>query len=143
MEIDTLLDYGCGKHLSLTKTLKPKRKFQYQGYDIGVKKYSDPPKPAQMVVCCDVIEHIEPDCLEDVLDHLEEMTEEILLISIHTGPAGKVLQDGRNAHLIQQPLGWWFPKIDERFTIQSLQVLDELHFYIIAYTSAKPPRVSL
>ena len=133
MEIETLLDYGCGSNLSLTKTLKPERKFNYQGYDIGVPKYSDDPVPSQMVACIDVIEHIEPAFLEDVLDHLQELTEQVLLISVHTGPAKKVLDDGRNAHLIQQPLGWWFPKIDERFCIQSLQVMNRNHFHIIAY----------
>jgi len=29
----------------------------------------------------------------------------------------KVLPDGRNAHLIQQPAGWWLPKILERFEL--------------------------
>ena len=41
--------------------------------------------------------------------------------TIHTGPAGKVLADGRNAHLIQQPSSWWLPKLCERFEIDHLQ----------------------
>lgn len=135
MEIDHLLDYGCGSNLSLTETLKPQRKFKYQAYDIGVPKYSDPPKPAQMVACIDVIEHVEPEFLEDVLDHLEELTEEVLLISVHTGPAGKYLDDGRNAHLTQQPMGWWFPKLDERFDIQTVQKVNDRSFYIIAFSN--------
>lgn len=133
MEIDHILDYGCGKNLSLTKGLKPKREFKYQAYDPMVAEYADDPVPAQMVVCIDVIEHIEPDFLEDVLDHLEELTEEILFISVHTGPAGKVLDDGRNAHLIQQPLEWWVPKIAERFDVQSVQVQNKKQFYVIAF----------
>ena len=132
LKIDSLLDYGCGKNLSLTETLKPKREFKYQAYDIGVPESSAPPKPAQMVACIDVIEHIEPDCLEDVLDHIQEMTEKVLLISVYTGPARKVLADGRNAHLIQQPLGWWFPKFDARFSIQSVQVTNKHAFFVIA-----------
>ena len=128
-----MLDYGCGSNLSLTKTLKPKRKFKYQCYDPMVDKYSAEPVPAQMVACIDVIEHIEPDYLEDVLDHLEELTEQILFISVHTGPAGKVLDDGRNAHLIQQPMEWWLPKISDRFVIQSVQVISKKQFYVIAY----------
>ena len=133
MEIDHLLDYGCGKNLSLTKGLKTKREFKYQAYDPMVGEYSDEPVPAQMVCCIDVIEHIEPDYLEDVLDHLEELTEEVLFISVHTGPAGKVLDDGRNAHLIQQPLIWWLPKIAERFEVQSVQVQNKKQFYVIAF----------
>jgi hypothetical protein len=134
MEIDHLLDYGCGKNLSLTKTLTPKRPFKYQAYDIGVQEYCSEPVPAEMVACIDVIEHIEPDYLEDVLDHIEELTERILFMSVHTGPAGKVLDDGRNAHLIQQPLQWWLPKLWDRFSIHSVQVPNQSEFWVIAHS---------
>lgn len=118
MEIDHLLDYGCGHNLSLKDNLKPTRGFRYQAYDPGVPDYADDPIPAEMVVCIDVLEHIEPDCLENVLDHLEELTEKILFLTVHTGPAGKILPDGRNAHLIQKPAEWWLPKLMERFHLQ-------------------------
>lgn len=135
LEIDHLLDYGCGHNLSLTQTLKPKRKFKYQGYDPGVEEYSDQPNPAEMVCCIDVLEHIEPDCIEDVLDHLEELTEVILFATVHTGPAGKVLPDGRNAHLIQQPMEWWLPKFMDRFTIQGVQRRGAEGFEVIAHNA--------
>jgi len=136
LELDTLLDYGCGSNLSLTETLKPKRSITYQGYDIGVPDYADAPDPAQMVVCIDVLEHIEPEYLEDVLDHLEELTEVVLFASVHMGPAGKTLDDGRNAHLTQKPMTWWFRKFSERFDIQTLQVVSPVEFFIIANNSA-------
>jgi len=134
-QIDHLLDYGCGSRLSLTESLKPERKFKYQCYDPGVEKYADDPIPADMVVCCDVLEHIEPEYLEDVLDHLQELTEHILFCSIHTGPAGKRLPDGRNAHLTQQPMSWWLPKLFERFEIQSVQIRTEYEFWVVANNS--------
>ena len=118
MEIDHLLDYGCGHNLSLTKTLKPEREFKYQAYDPGVPDYAEEPEPAEMVVCIDVLEHIEPDLLENVLDHLERLTQKVLFATVHTGPAGKILPDGRNAHLIQRPPEWWLPKLLERFELQ-------------------------
>lgn len=118
MEVDHLLDYGCGHNKSLTKTLKPARPFTYQAYDPGVPECADDPIPAQMVVCIDVLEHIEPECLEDVLDHLEHLTEQVLFCTVHTGPAGKILPDGRNAHLIQKPYDWWLPHFTERFELQ-------------------------
>lgn len=131
LEVDTVLDYGCGHNLSLQRTLKPERAIKYQAYDPGVPEYSEKPVPSQMVVCIDVLEHIEPNCLEDVLDHLEAMTEFVLVATVHTGPAGKVLQDGRNAHLIQKPMEWWLPKIWERFTIQTVQAT-ESGFMVVA-----------
>ena len=136
LELDTILDFGCGSNLSLTETLKPKRPITYQGYDIGVAEYSSDPDPAQMVACIDVLEHIEPEYLEQTLDLLEELTEVVLFASVHMGPAGKTLDDGRNAHLTQKPMTWWFPKFSERFDIQTLQVVSPVEFFIIANNSA-------
>jgi len=138
-EIDHVLDYGCGSNLSLTQTLKPNREIVYQPYDPCVPKYADDPIPADLVCCIDVLEHIEPDCLEDVLDHLEDLTGAILFCSINTGPAGKTLSDGRNAHLIQQPMQWWLPKLFERFTIQTVQMAGQQEFFVIA----QPQRTEL
>lgn len=131
LEIDTLLDYGCGHNLSLMRSMKPERKIQYQAYDPGVPKYADLPVPADMVVCIDVLEHIEPDKLELVLDHIEEMTNYVFIGTVHCGPAGKVLSDGRNAHLIQHPMEWWLPKLWERFKLQTVQAT-ETGFLVIA-----------
>jgi hypothetical protein len=121
MEIDTVLDYGAGRNLSLQKTLKPAREFRYQAYDPGVPELAEDPDPAELVVSIDVMEHVEPECLEDVLDHLERLTEKVLFATVHTGPAGKLLPDGRNAHLIQKPPEWWLPKLLERFELQGFK----------------------
>ena len=130
-EIDSLLDYGAGHNLSLLDTLKPNRKFTYRPYDPGVPEHSDEPEPAQMVTCIDVLEHIEPDCLDDVLDHLEDLTEQVLFATVHTGPAAKTLPDGRNAHLIQQEVEWWLPKFWERFFLFSMSRRTSSGFEVI------------
>jgi hypothetical protein len=36
------------------------------------------------------------------------------------GPAGKVLSDGRNAHLIQKPTSWWLEKFIKYFDVLCL-----------------------
>ena len=136
MGIDTLLDYGCGSNLSLRETLAPQRKLTYQAYDPGVPEYSGDPEPSDMVVCVDVLEHIEPEFLDDVLDHLMHLTQGVIFCSINTGPAGKTLSDGRNAHLIQQPMEWWLPRIWERFFIQKFQAVGPQEFYIFAHNIA-------
>lgn len=131
LEIDHLLDYGCGSNKSLTDTLAPKRNFVYQAYDPCVPDYAGDPDPADMVVCVDVLEHIEPLLLDSVLDHITELAESIVFLSINTGPAGKVLDDGRNAHLIQQPMTFWLPKLWERFDMQKAQVVGPQEFIFI------------
>ena len=116
--IQTLLDYGCGSKRSLVPALDCD--VVYEGYDPGVAAYAGEPDPAELVVCLDVLEHIEPACLPAVLDHLQGKVQRFALLSVHTGPAAKTLPDGRNAHLIQQPMEWWFPLIAQRLRILSL-----------------------
>jgi hypothetical protein len=132
LEVQHLLDYGAGK-CRLFQNLKVRHPMKLQAYDPGVQKLSAPPVPAEMVACIDVLEHIEPEHLDNVLDDLVRLTEAVAFLTIHTGPAAKVLSDGRNAHLTQQPMEWWLPKLWERFDIQTVQVTGEHAFYVIAY----------
>jgi hypothetical protein len=136
LEVQHLLDYGAGK-CRLFQNLKVSHKMKLQAYDPGVQKLSSSPVSAEMVACIDVLEHIEPEYLDSVLDDLVSLTEAVAFLTIHTGPAIKVLSDGRNAHLTQQPLEWWLPKIWERFDIHSVQVTGEHAFYVIAYAKPK------
>lgn len=135
LQIQHLLDYGAGK-CRLFKALRVDHKMRLQAYDPGIEELSSPPVPAEMVACIDVLEHIEPENLDAVLDDLQRLTESVLLVTIHTGPAAKTLDDGRNAHLIQQPMEWWLPKLWERFDLHTVQVTGEHSFHVIAY--AKP-----
>jgi 2-polyprenyl-3-methyl-5-hydroxy-6-metoxy-1,4-benzoquinol methylase len=97
-----ILDYGCGK-----STLQANLPFEIQQYDPAVETYSKEPEPSDIVVCTDVMEHIEPECLEGVLAHILELTKKATFFVIATRPAQKFLKDGRNAHLIVQPAIWW------------------------------------
>lgn len=136
LEVQHLLDWGCGKG-RLFQNLKADHKMTLQAYDPAVERFAAPPVPAEMVACIDVLEHIEPEYLDDVLDDLARLTEAVAFLTVHTGPAVKVLADGRNAHLTQQPLEWWLPKFWERFDIHTVQVTGEHAFYVIAYAKPK------
>lgn len=133
LHITHLLDYGCGSLINLYKHIKPAHKLTYQAYDPGTVDYAESPVPAQMVACIDVLEHIEPEFLEGVLDDLARLTETVLFCTVHTGPASKTLSDGRNAHLTQQPMEWWLPKLWARFELQTVQVTGPNQFYVIGY----------
>jgi len=115
----TLLDYGCGSKRSLASVLDCD--VLYQGYDPGVPEFAKDPDPADLVVCIDVLEHIEPECLEDVLAHLASKCLHLAFVTIHTGPAVKVLSDGRNAHLIQEGEAWWLPRLMKHFRLIKFQ----------------------
>jgi hypothetical protein len=134
LEVTHLLDYGCGSKVELSKHIKTNQKLTYQAYDPGVREYAGDPVPAQLVCCIDVLEHIEPERLDDVLDHLASLTEVAAFLTIHIGPAQKVLADGRNAHLIQKPVDWWLPKLMQRFDVQTMQVtMPGKAFYVICH----------
>ena len=111
-----VLDYGCGQ-----RTLERALGFPIRNYDPAIPGLDAPPEPAQIVACTDVLEHIEPECLDDVLDDLRRVTRGIGFYVIATGPANKTLPDGRNAHLIQEPLGWWLPKLEQRFRVSQVK----------------------
>lgn len=123
--INELLDYGAGSRLTLIRTISDqrlvKRKFDYHPYEPAVPAHAAEPEPREMVACIDVLEHIEPECLDAVLNDLKRCTMKVGLFTVHCGPAGKTLPDGRNAHLIQEPPEWWLPKITDRFCLQTFQ----------------------
>lgn len=116
LDTKDILDYGCGK-----STLANNLPFQIRQYDPAIPKYSGRPSAADIVACTDVLEHIEPECLDSVLDDLKGLTKKVGFFVVATRPAAKTLADGRNAHLIQKPVEWWVPKLCERFSLSMLQ----------------------
>lgn len=119
--IKSLSDYGAGKK-NLLKGLGEAgiSGIEYLPYDPAFPEYG-PPQAADLVCCIDVLEHIEPELVDNVIAELARITTKLGLFSIHMGPAAKVLSDGRNAHLIQKPSSWWLPKLVRHFEILQLQ----------------------
>lgn len=103
-----ILDYGCGRKL-LQFALGPA--YTVHNYDPAVPDCDTAPEPCETVYCGDVLEHIEPDCLEDVLADLRRCVIGKGFFSIALNPSRTSLPDGRNAHLIQEPHGWWKEKL--------------------------------
>jgi hypothetical protein len=112
-----ILDYGCGK-AKLANNLP----FQIKNYDPAIKKYADEPEPSNIVVCTDVLEHVEPDCLNEVLLHLKQLIKKVGLFVISTVPANKTLADGRNSHLIIKSFDWWKDRLKQYFEIELTQI---------------------
>lgn len=124
--VKELLDYGAGKGRlggELNKYIQ--RSLKIRHYDPAIQKWSDAPPPCEFVACIDVLEHIEPELLGNVLDDLKRVTARAAMFTVHTGPAVKVLIDGRNAHLIQQPPEWWLPEIMKRFKLVTFNLMPQ------------------
>ena len=131
-----LLDYGAGKgRLALTLDNILEDPVPVHHYDPAIPEWSQQPQPCNFVACIDVLEHIEPELLENVLDDLRRVTARIGFFTVHTEPAEKVLLDGRNAHLIQKPASWWLPKFMERFELAQFNRVPN-GFYVIVERKA-------
>lgn len=105
----SVLDYGCGR-ATLAKALPDVKVFEY---DPGVIGKDQLPKPADLVVCTDVLEHVEPGMLDRVLRHIFLLARRGAYLVIATSPARESLPDGRNAHLIIEPPNWWMAKLQQ------------------------------
>jgi hypothetical protein len=144
----SLLDYGCGSKRSLLKALHLPADVVYEGYDPAIPEYAGEPCPAELVTCIDVLEHIEPALLDNVLDHLGALCDPYGFFTVHSGPAGKLLSDGRNAHLTQEEPAWWMPRFRQRFQVLDAQPIPAGFAVLVRslgseapLRSATPPRL--
>ena len=106
----SILDYGCGQG-TLKRALSGSV-FTVREYDPAIAGKDGMPAFADLVVCTDVLEHIEPDKLDAVLSHLRGLARKALLLVVSIRPANKVLPDGRNAHLIIESREWWQARVE-------------------------------
>ncbi len=134
-----LLDYGAGKgRLGMTLKQQLKRPLAIRHYDPAIPDWSAPAQPCGLVACIDVLEHIEPTLLDNVLDDLRRVTLGVGVFTVHTGAAVKVLPDGRNAHLIQEGPSWWLPKFLQRFELARFDRMQN-GFWIIVERKTPAP----
>ena len=119
IESTDVLDYGCGK-----AELNLHLPFELKKYDPAIKKYEAKPEPADIVVCTDVMEHVEPQFIDNVLDDLVRLSPHLCLLNVATRLAVKTLADGRNAHISHHPIEWWMPKIRERWEVLETQATE-------------------
>jgi hypothetical protein len=110
----TVLDYGCGKG-ALREALR--RPEWLREYDPAIPGKDARPEIADLVVCTDVLEHIEPHLLDNVLTHIVRCTAKAAFLLIATRPASKTLADGSNAHKIIENAAWWREKLEKYFFI--------------------------
>jgi hypothetical protein len=115
----SVLDFGAGKG-TLAPALRARGvTIDIREFDPGVPGKDSTPEPADIIVCCDVLEHVEPELVEDVLAELRRLTLKVAHIVIATQPdQTKLLPDGRNPHLIVKPAGWWRTKLRPYFRIR-------------------------
>jgi hypothetical protein len=74
-------------------------------YDPGIPgKDILPDRNFEMIISSDVLEHVEPECIDETIAWMQAHTTRFLYHHIACDPAGITLPDGRNVHLITG--GW-------------------------------------
>lgn len=111
----SVLDYGCGKGL-LGRSLD----FPIYEYDPAIPGKDSSPRPSELVVCTDVLEHIEPDKLNFVLDDLKRCVKQVGYFVIATRQAIKTYSNGKNTHLIVENKEWWNKKLSKFFKVAQI-----------------------
>jgi trans-aconitate methyltransferase len=130
-QVSSILDFGCGKgHMVLA--LKEKYpNITVCGFDPGMESFDALPKNVDMIFSFDVLEHIEPELLDQTLVDLAQRTNKVMYHLIACHPAKKSLSDGRNAHLIVETPEWWKQKLQ---TVLNWKMYNDS---IVVYTSVK------
>lgn len=108
----SILDYGCGK--STLRQAMPGWP-DFREYDPAVAGKEGLPDKADLVVCTDVMEHIEPQFCDEVLDHIQALAMRGVFFVIAIKPAIKPLPDGTNPHKILESEIWWLNKLCKRW----------------------------
>lgn len=118
-KVKTLLDYGSGLghvpgNLELNDTL------DVQLYDPAIDQFAEAPKPAEMVICLDVLDVVETQSIDHVLDHLQSLTNKMAFFSINTQPP----EGFEDTERVYQPVEWWMPKLMSRFELHYFSRID-------------------
>lgn len=118
----SILDYGSGKS-DFLKTMDrdfPDHGFQINQYEPARPELAGDPVASDMVICVDVLEHIEPDKLDNVLDHIASKANKIFYFKICLVASFNSFEDGTNLHLIVEPKEFWLDKLSKYYTIEDI-----------------------
>jgi hypothetical protein len=127
--IRTVLDFGAGKGSLGLFIRQHFPEIEWTNYDPGIPEYDTlPTKRFDLVISTDVLEHVEPDSLPNVLATLEGLTGKVLFSDIACFLTGKLFGEGpyigQDLHLIVEEPSWW----REQFKAINLHEAEYKHY---------------
>jgi trans-aconitate methyltransferase len=126
----SIIEYGCAKGTLVTRIQQDFPTITVDGYDPGVAEFDRiPDRTYDCLISNDVIEHFEPDQLEQSLEYMNTLFTKCAWLIIACYPAKKSLPDGRNAHLIIESPDWWMEKIKKCFTNTNVHWSEVTEFF--------------
>ena len=120
---NSLLDYGAGygEFKNQVNGQIPDAKYSIHEYEPGIVGKDEDPPACDATVCFDVLEHVEPSKIDDVLQHIYDKTNKWAYLVICCVPARKTFPDGQNLHLLVQQPKWWIDKLKDNWDILKQQ----------------------
>lgn len=112
----SLLDYGSGISNGFANGF-----LNCARYDPAVPGIDGPPLPADLVVCVHTLEHVESDCLAEVLAHIDSLAIKATLLVVSTEESTKVLPDGSPWHCLVRPPAWWLDVLKDYVPINPIK----------------------
>ena len=109
---DSVLDFGAGKGNMSNTLIEAYPNATIYSYDPVTFDVPLPDK-VDIIYSSDVLEHVEPDLLDQTLADLFDRGQKFQYHLIACHPAKKKLNDGRNAHLIIEDPKWWKEKLSK------------------------------
>lgn len=103
----TILDYGCGAGRGISTFSK----YAVRDYDPGVPGCTSEPEPADLVVSVHALEHVEPEYVDAVIQHMTQLARKALFVVVSCEPSTKLLPDGSAWHSFVRSAQWWREKL--------------------------------
>lgn len=102
----TICDFGCGKGMLLKKMQTTYPDIDIWGYDPGTVSYDTKFVPADVVYTTDVLDHIEPEFINENLKLISDNSK-YQYHKIIFGPSKYTYSNGENTRLLQKNFDWW------------------------------------
>lgn len=107
-----LLDYGAGKGVLYVWFGTNAPSIKVLEYDPAVLGKDGVPASCDVVACIATMEHVEPECVDEVLEHIHVLARRMAYFSICTVASDShLLPDGRRPHLSVHTCEWWEDKL--------------------------------
>ena len=132
LRINSVLDFGAGEGtlLEYIQETRPDR-VVWTEYDPGIKGLDIMPRgPFDLVITCDVLEHVEPHLLDETIRECFELSDRVVYHNIPCFPAGSVFVDGpyagQNIHLTIEGPEFWKERVQHPdFMVMSVVIWEK------------------
>lgn len=130
----SILDYGSGKSdflITLNEQF-PDHGLKINQYEPGRPEFAMDPEISDMSICIDVLEHIEPEKLDNVLEHIYNKTNKIFYFAVCLLPSQNSFEDGTNLHLIIENKDFWLSKLSKYWNLGEDIIVTRGHVWGLA-----------